>query len=248
MVLHLAAETESTHQRHLPLLLLIHVDYSSSHHHSPPQLPHTHHTSLKETAIGGGSRTEAVHTWQKHHHLFVTCTNVFMGVSTHSNKCTRSHPKRARISLLSFLSTFEKMIVLFSLAVTQSKTSSHCNWSQAHDNWRATRIVRSLGSLKNPPSGTTFFPGTWFLGGSFLQLGNGRAGSLGSVLENPCELVRTAIIPEVLPVRGALSEQGRMMFFYVNVKAQTLAGNCEQKVSVNEVRLVSHRRGGDDGN
>lgn len=86
------------------------------------------------------------------------------------------------------------------------------------------------------------------MGGSFLQLGNERAGSLGSVLENPCELVRTAIIPEVLPVRRELSEQGRMMFFYVNVKAQMLAGNCEQKVSVTEDRLVSHRRGGDDGN
>ena len=124
MALHLVAETESTQQRRLPLLLSIHADYSSSHRHSPPRLPHTHRTSPKERAIGGGSHTEAAHTWQKHHRLFVTCTNVFTCVSTHSNKCTRSRPERTRISLLSFLSTFEKIIIIFSLAVTQSKTSS----------------------------------------------------------------------------------------------------------------------------
>lgn len=166
MVLPLTAETESPQQRRLPLLLLVHADYSSSHRHSPRRLPHTHRTSPKETAGGGGSRIEAVHTWQKHHRLLITCTGMSTHVSAHSNKCTCSHPKGTRISLLSFFSTFEE--ILFSLVVTQYKTSSYCNWLQARYNQRATRIAKSLGSVKNAPSAMPFFPGTWFFWGSFL--------------------------------------------------------------------------------
>lgn len=115
-------QTESTHRRYSPLLLSIHADYSSSHRHSPPRLPHTHRTSLKETASGGGSHTEAVHTWQKHHRLSVTRTNVFTCVPTKNTakntaKNTEGwHPQETRISWLSFLSTFEKITILFFLS------------------------------------------------------------------------------------------------------------------------------------
>jgi len=40
-----------------------------------------------------------------------------------------------------------------------------------------------------------------------LKLGDEKAGSLGSVLENSCKLVRTAIILEELAVGWTLSEQ-----------------------------------------
>lgn len=61
-------------------------------------------------------------------------------VSAHSNKCTLSLPTRTRISLLSVLSTFKKMVILFFLSITQSESSSYCNWPQAPYNCELSGI------------------------------------------------------------------------------------------------------------
>lgn len=109
-------------------------------------------------------------------------------------------------------------------------TSSSAIWSLlllgpaiSHYNWRKLKLT----GLQNLPTAITWLPGTWFW--FFLTLlGNERADSMGSVLENPHNLERNSIMSELTAVKQALSKLGRMTFFLVNVESLMLAENYEK--------------------